>query len=176
VQAFDAQHATPSVRHFPCIDDDANAIGVDKIKVGQVEHNRRSRSRLCYLQQQRLELHRREIELAGQGNDNRTIPAPSRPTKRGRLALRNADVTARHRDTSHLFAERRLGQQPDSASPSRGASATAGPTDHTRSPGEVGSSGVRACRCRRAAQLHDHIAVAGGAIRAQFAEAGEHAQ
>ena len=176
MQAFDEQDATPSVRHFPCIDDDANAIGVDKIKVGQVEHNRRSRSRLCYLQQQRLELHRREIELAGQGNDNRTIPAPSRATKRGRLALRNADVTTRHRDTSHLFAERRLGQQPDSASPSRGASATAGPTDHTRSPGEVGSGGGRACRCRRAAQLHDHIAVAGGAIRAQFAEAGEHAQ
>jgi hypothetical protein len=30
-----------------------------------------------------------------------------------------------------------------------------------------GSGSVRACRCRRAAELHDHIAVAVGAIRAQ---------
>lgn len=174
-QAFDAQHPTPSFSDFPCIDDDADAVGVDEIKVGHVQHDGRTGARLCYLQQQRLQFHRREIELAAQGNDNRTVPAPSRPTKRGRLALRNADVTVCHRDTSHLFAERRLGQQPDLASASRGASASTAPTDYLRSP-EAGPGGVRACRCRRAAELDDHVAVAVGAIRAQLAEAGEHAQ
>lgn len=175
-QPFDAQHPTPSFGDFPRIDDGADAVGVDEIKLGHVQHDGRSRARLCYLQQQRLQLHRREIDLTGQGNDNRTVPAPSRPTESGRLALRNADVTVCHRDTSHLFAERRLGQQPDSASPSRGASASTVPTDYLRSPGEAGSGGVRACRCRRAAELDDHVAVAVGAIRVQLAEAGEHAQ
>jgi len=175
-QAFDAQHPTPSLSDLPRIDDGADAIGVDEVKLGHVQHDGRGRARLRYLQQQWLQLHRREIDLTSQGNDDRTVPAPSRPAKRGRLALRNTDVTVCHRDTSHLFAERRLGQQPDLASPSRGASASTVPTDYLRSPGEAGSGGVRACRCRRAAELDDHVAVAVGAIRVQLAEAGEHAQ
>lgn len=173
-QAFNAQYATPSFRDFPCIDDDADAVGVDEIEVGHVQHDGRSRARLCYLQQQRLQFHRREIELAGQGNDNRTVPALSRPTKRGRLAVRNADVRVCHRDTSHL---RRA-----SAGSATGLSIPFPRSQRKRVPDRShsvtrrgGSGGVRACRRRRAAELYDHIAVAGGAIRAQLAEAGEHA-